>query len=95
VDGPFDEYPGYWIQGEDTWQADCMTALANSVEVEAEWGDNLTSAPLKQRTPIRVEIGLLANAASYPMTGFEVEKLTPELLDRYATYGTKEMTPPA
>lgn len=84
------DFPGYWVQGEATWQADCMTAAAGAVSVRAEWGDNLTNAPLKQRTPIRVELGLLADATLYPMTGFPVVKLTPELLDRYATYGTND-----
>jgi len=83
-------YPGYWVQGEATWQADCATANNDTVSVAAAWGDNLTNAPLKQRTPIRVELGLLADPATYPMTGFQVVKLTPELLDRYATYGTKD-----
>ncbi|MEZ5260742.1 MAG: hypothetical protein R2755_02965 [Acidimicrobiales bacterium] len=56
----------------------------------AEWGDNLTGAPLKQRTPIRVEVGLLDGAAAGSMTGFDVDNLTPTLLDRYATYGTND-----
>ena len=87
VDGAF---PGYWIQGEDVWQADCATAADNTVTAGAEWGDNLTSAPLKAGTPIRTEIGLLADATAYPMTGFGVDKLTPDLEDRYATYGTND-----
>lgn len=80
----------YYIQGEAKWQASCATD-ADGLDVGAEWGDNLQSAPLKQGTPIRVEIGLLASdllaepAAS--MTGFMIYKLTDEL-DRYATYGT-------
>ena len=87
ADGAF---PGYWIQGEDLWQADCATAAANTVTAGAEWGDNLTNAPLKAGTPIRTEIGLLADAAASPMTGFGVDKLTPSLEDRYATYGTND-----
>lgn len=80
----------YYIQGEDRWQASCAVD-ADGLAVNAEWGDNLQGAPLKQGTPIRVEIGLLASdltaepAAS--MTGFLINKLTDEL-DRYATYGT-------
>lgn len=85
-------FPGYWVQGEATWQADCDVAAADTVSATADWGDNLTGAPLKAGTPIRTEIGLLADASLYPMTGFEVEKLTPELLDRYATYGTDDAT---
>lgn len=81
-------YPGYWIQGEATWQADCTTADAATAGLE--WGDNLTSAPLKAGTPIRTEVGLLAPTTAHTMTGFEVEKLTPEELDRYATYGTDD-----
>ncbi|MFK5633193.1 MULTISPECIES: hypothetical protein [unclassified Ornithinimicrobium] len=77
----------YYVQGEDAWQAGCTTALANTVAVGADWGDNLVSAPLKARTPIRVEMGLLADTGLYPFTGFTVVKLTDEL-DRYATYGT-------
>jgi hypothetical protein len=86
-----DTYPGYWLQGEDVWQADCMTAPADdSVSATADWGDNLTSAPLKAGTPIRVEMGLLADPALYPMTGFGVDNLTPTLEDRLATYGTND-----
>lgn len=80
-------FPGYYIQGEATWQADCMTAAIDAVVATAAWGDNLTSAPLKQRTPIRVEVGLMVDPLAYPMTGFSVIKLTDEL-DRLATYGT-------
>lgn len=80
-------FPGYYIQGEATWQADCMTAAIDAVVATAAWGDNLTSAPLKQRTPIRVEMGLMVDPLAYPMTGFSVIKLTDEL-DRLATYGT-------
>ena len=80
-------FPGYYIQGEATWQADCGTAAIDTVTATAAWGDNLTSAPLKQRTPIRVEMGLMADALTYQMTGFSVVKLTDEL-DRLATYGT-------
>ncbi len=54
----------------------------------AEWGDNLTSAPLKAGTPIRVEIGFLVDPAGYPMPGYVVEKLDPSLLDRESHYGT-------
>lgn len=77
----------YYVQGEDAWQAGCATGAEDAVSARAEWGDNLTSAPLKANTPIRVEMGLLENTGTYPFTGFEVVKLTDEL-DRYATYGT-------
>lgn len=77
----------YYVQGEDAWQASCATD-ADGLAVTADWGDNLTSAPLKAGTPIRVEMGLLADdAAGLAMTGFTVFKLTDEL-DRLATYGT-------
>jgi hypothetical protein len=80
----------YYIQGEDRWQASCGVD-ADGLAVNAEWGDNLVSAPLKQGTPIRVEIGfLVADLTVDPiasMTGFPVYKLTDEL-DRLATYGT-------
>lgn len=77
----------YYVQGEDSWQAGCTTAAAGTVSVTAAWGDNLVSAPLKARTPIRVEMGLMGDTSVYSMTGFDVVKLTDEL-DRYATYGT-------
>lgn len=77
----------YYVQGEDDWQASCTTALVDTVSVTADWGDNLTGAPLKAGTPVRVEMGLLADATAYNFTGFSVVKLTDEL-DRYATYGT-------
>jgi hypothetical protein len=80
-------FPGYYVQGEATWQADCLTAAVDTVTATAAWGDNLTNAPLKQRTPIRVEMGLMADPITNPMTGFSVVKLTDEI-DRLATYGT-------
>lgn len=79
----------YYVQKEDKWQAECATADAGTVAVTADWGDNLTSAPLKAGTPIRTEIGLLVNdGAALGMTGYTVWKLTNEL-DRLATYGTR------
>lgn len=82
------EAGNYYVQGEDKWQAGCTTAAAGTVTVTGEWGDNLTGAPLKARTPIRVEMGLLgATMPTMDLTGFAVVKLTDEL-DRYATYGT-------
>ncbi len=78
----------YYVQGEDKWQAECDTAVPG-VDVTADWGDNLTSAPLKAGTPIRTEMGLLVNdAATLGMAGYTVWKLTDEL-DRLATYGTR------
>lgn len=83
-----DGVPGdYYVQGEDKWQASCATN-AGGLLVNSDWGDNLVSAPLKAGTPIRVEVGLLANdPTTLGMTGFMVYKLTDEL-DRLATYGT-------
>lgn len=79
----------YYLQKEDKWQAECATVAAGVVQVTADWGDNLTSAPLKAGTPIRTEIGLLVNGGeALGMTGFNVWKLTDEL-DRLATYGTR------
>lgn len=81
-------YGEYYVQGEDdNWQASCTTMGAGIVDVTADWGDNLTGARLKAGTPIRVEMGLLADEAAFNLTGFSVVKLTDEL-DRYATYGT-------
>lgn len=89
ADGVADEHLDYYVQGVATWQADCATAAADALTVGAEWGDNLTSAPLKAGTPIRVEIGFLADATANPMPGYVVEKLDPTLLDRESHYGTK------
>lgn len=87
-DGIADDHLGYYVQGVATWQADCATAADNAVTARAEWGDNLTSAPLKAGTPIRVEIGFLADPTAYPMPGYTVVKLDPTLLDRESHYGT-------
>lgn len=82
------QFPGYYLQKtEATWQADC--SVASSVSVVANWGDNLTSRPvLSSQQPIRVEIALDHTPAA-PMRGYVVEKLTPDIEDRLATYGTK------
>lgn len=86
------EHPDYYVQGDDVWQAECATAADDTISVRAEWGDNLTSAPLKQGTPVRVEIGLLDTTAT-AMPGYVVEKLDPALDDRYSHYGTLASEP--
>lgn len=88
-DGTADDHLSYYVQGVAAWQADCATAPADrALTVGAEWGDNLQSAPLKAGTPIRTEIGFFADAVSYAMPGYVVEKLDPSLLDRESHYGT-------
>ena len=78
----------YYIQGQATWQAECTTALAGTLSVNAAWGDNLTGAPLKAGTPIRVEMGLIHTLPTgTTMTGYQVLNLT-NVLDRTDTYGT-------
>jgi uncharacterized membrane protein YgcG len=81
-------YPGYYLQkSEAVWQAEC--AEVSTLDVTANWGDNLTARPvLSSRQPIRVEVGLEHEPAA-AMVGYVVEKLTPELDDRLATYGTR------
>lgn len=86
-DGIPDAHLDYYVQGVATWQADCDTAPADTIAVAAAWGDNLSSAPLKAGTPIRVEIGFLT-FPDYAMPGYDVLKLDPSLLDRESHYGT-------
>jgi hypothetical protein len=86
VDGVL-EHPDYYVQGIADWQSDCGEAGVAEVAAGAEWGDNLTNAPLKQGTPIRTEIGFLAEGVE-PMPGYTVVKLDPTLLDRESHYGT-------
>ena len=78
----------YFIQGKATWQAQCGIAPAGDLAVAAEWGDNLTGAPLKAGTPIRVEMAFTYAPTTGPMTGYTVVNLTPTLADRNSTYGT-------
>jgi hypothetical protein len=79
---------GYWIQKtEAVWQAQCATS--RTADVIVNWGDNLVSRPIiSARQPVRVEVALHQSLTD-PMTGFLVEKLTPDVEDRYATYGTR------
>jgi hypothetical protein len=84
----YDAAPGYYyVQGLNTWQAECENAT--SASAGAYWGDNLSGdAKLKVGIPIRVEIGLeteLAEGATMP--GFVVTKLE-NTLDRLSAYGT-------
>lgn len=81
-------YSDYWLQKtEATWQAQCAVAARGDVVVN--WGDNLISRPvLSAKQPIRVEVAL-ENTPASPMTGYVVDKLTPDVEDRLATYGTK------
>jgi len=92
---PLDPASYYYVQGVHQWQASSMemdpTDLAYvPVEITGEWGDNLTgSASLTTKKPIRVEIGLLADPYAYgDLTGWLVDKLEPDKLDREAAYGT-------
>ena len=81
------EFPDYWCQKTAaTWQAACTAAAATAL-VTADWGDNLTGGGvLKAGKPIRVEMSLTEN--NNTRAGFNVIKLTPDLEDRLATYGT-------
>lgn len=87
------DFPDYYIQGTDaTWSA--YAATAESATVTAQWGSNLKdSSALSADKPIRVEVGLLDMAAvGDPYQGYVVTNLTPDLEDRYATYGTDGTT---
>ena len=80
----------YYVQGIHTWRAGCLQGLT-AATADAEWGDNLAGdAKLKVGSPIRVEIGLLADETMPlpDLTGWEVVKLEPSELDRLAAYGT-------
>jgi hypothetical protein len=81
-------FPGYYLQKTATvWQAACTVQASANATVN--WGDNLTSRPvLSAQQPVRVEVALEATPTA-PMLGFVVDKLTPELEDRLATYGTQ------
>jgi hypothetical protein len=78
----------YFLQKTtSTWTAQCSNAGGPTVDVEADWGDNLTGGGrLSAGKPIRIEMLLHSKAAIYA-DGFTVLKLTDEL-DRLATYGT-------
>ena len=79
----------YYVQGINTWQAQCMTALTATATVD--WGDNLSgSASLAVGHPIRVEIGLLADNPP-SMSGLDVIKLQPSLPDKDSAYGTEAL----
>jgi hypothetical protein len=81
------QFPGYWCQKTlAMWQAEWNEAA--SIEVTAVWGANLLGdAPLKSGRPIRVEM-VLTESGGGTGAGYVVTKLTPELDDRVATYGT-------
>ncbi|HET9081004.1 MAG TPA: hypothetical protein VFO01_10890 [Trebonia sp.] len=83
---PIDPALYYYVQGVDTWQAQCATATSGSVNVA--WGDNLGGdAALVVNHPIRVEVAL-SDSANTNMTGYNVYKLNPAALDRESDYGT-------
>jgi len=77
----------YYVQGLNTWQAECENAI--SASAGAYWGDNLSGdAKLKANIPIRVEIGLETELpVGTTMPGFQVVKLE-NTLDRLSAYGT-------
>jgi hypothetical protein len=87
--GPYcTQYPGYWCQKTlAEWQAACIEG-GGTTTVTAVWGSNLLGdAPLKAGRPIRVEMVLTESGGSAGK-GYIVTKLTPELEDSLATYGT-------
>ena len=87
-DGNVTELPEgyYFVQREHAWQAPCMnTELTTSVN--GAWGDNLSGdAKLMVGKPIRVELVLTEDAAAL-QTGYTVEKLQLNELDRVSDYG--------
>ncbi|MBI1376173.1 MAG: hypothetical protein GC157_01605 [Frankiales bacterium] len=85
---PIDPLAFYYVQGLNTWTAQCYTATTASAT--AAWGDNLTGdAALKTNSPIRVELGLFnSDASAAAMDGYTVVKLDPNALDRESAYGT-------
>lgn len=85
------DFPDYWCQKTAaTWQAACVTAM--TAIVNANWGANLVGdGVLKAGKPIRVEMGLV-DATSPLQTRIIVTNLTPDLEDRFATYGTNGAT---
>jgi hypothetical protein len=87
VDGVL-EHATYWVQGVALWQADCDIVAAGQL-VTPTWGDNLTGAPLKVGTPVRIELGLLGTApATMNTNSYNVVKLDVDELDRESHYGT-------
>jgi hypothetical protein len=83
---PVDPEAYYYVQGTNTWQAQCESALTATATVS--WGDNLSGdAALVVGHPIRVEVGLLSDNPP-SMTGLSVVKLDPAALDRESAYGT-------
>jgi len=82
------ELPGYYyVQGVNTWQAQCITAAAGTISADVDWGDNLEGTALKAGTPIRVEVGLTDDTVT-GMLGYHVVKLQPSLSDKDSKYGT-------
>jgi hypothetical protein len=86
---PIDPLAYYYVQGKNTWQAECMDLQApNSHSVFGAWGDNLTGdAKLRAGSPIRVEL-VLSDAVGLQALGYTVVKLEPSKLDRESAYGT-------
>ena len=84
---PIDTSASYYVQGLNTWQAQCYTTT-DTVLATPAWGDNLqpeSGASLKVNSPIRVEVALNSSGT---MQGYKVVKLDPNALDRESAYGT-------
>ncbi|HET9016467.1 MAG TPA: hypothetical protein VFN57_12785 [Thermomicrobiaceae bacterium] len=75
----------YYVQGVSTWHGQC-TKADTATGATIDWGDNLVGTALKSGAPIRVEVGILDEAATG--TGFHVVKLQPSLSDKDSAYGT-------
>jgi hypothetical protein len=81
----FNGVPYFLQKTAAIWSAACDTPA--SASAKAAWGSNLTNGrPQRAGRPIRVEMGLTASDTG---TGYVVENLTPDELDRNATYGTR------
>lgn len=84
---PLDPPSSYYVQGKNSWQAQCETALPDTVAATLGWGNTLTGkVKLTSGQPVRIVLSL-SDAAAPAMSGFDVSKLDPRATDTASAYG--------
>ncbi len=86
--------PAYYEQKSiNTWQGEWAKGNATPQNVDAKWGDNLSSASLSASATIRIEMVLTKDVSATPMTAYTMKLLSGS--GTYELQGTNGVIYPA